>query len=196
MGQKGCRFSLFFFSPVQANLALSPSTLLPSPKGGESERRGDSPPPAATAVVVTSPPGHGPGPSVREEEEEEEREEDPVGFDGSPEGAPLPSFHKTRVRLSFKRRPPTRRHRRSAGDSPSPSLEGHAASWPRADGDAVSKLDVGEDEVNEEDEEEEPTATSPGEVKDEEGEEEDEEGEEEDEEGTRQTDGREADAAC
>ncbi|XP_077467785.1 capZ-interacting protein isoform X2 [Stigmatopora argus] len=179
MGQKGCRFSLFFFSPVQANLALSPSTLLPSPKGGESERRADSPPPA----VVTTPPGHVPGPSVREEEERE----DPVGFDGAPEGAPLPSFHKTRVRLSFKRRPPTRRHRRSAGDSPLASLDGHAASWPQADGDAVSKLDVGEDEVNEEGEEDceqarsETTATSPGEVKDDE---------------TRQTDGREADAPC
>ncbi|KAM6932843.1 capZ-interacting protein isoform 2-T2 [Lycodopsis pacificus] len=43
-------------------------------------------------------------------------EEDAVGFDSPPEGAPLPSINKTRARLSFKRRPPTRQHRRSTGE--------------------------------------------------------------------------------
>ncbi|KAM9359389.1 capZ-interacting protein isoform 2-T2 [Symphorus nematophorus] len=43
-------------------------------------------------------------------------EEDPVSFNDPPEGTPLPNFNKTRARLSFKRRPPTRQHRRSAGE--------------------------------------------------------------------------------
>ncbi|XP_057694988.1 capZ-interacting protein isoform X2 [Corythoichthys intestinalis] len=136
---------------LQANLALSPTTLLPSPKGAELNRRPDSPP----AAVVTSPPGPAPQPSVEEEDQEE-----PVSFDGPPESAPLPSFHKTRVRLSFKRRPPTRQHRRSAWESP--SLFGDEESSPEANGDTVLQLAVREDEEDCQEARGEPAKTAPG----------------------------------
>nr|XP_061790063.1 capZ-interacting protein-like isoform X2 [Nerophis lumbriciformis]XP_061790064.1 capZ-interacting protein-like isoform X2 [Nerophis lumbriciformis] len=111
MGQKGCRFSLFFFSsPVQANLALSPTALLPSPKSAaDVNPRPESPPydssPAWGPLTPTLRP-----PLVAVEEDK------PVGFNSPPEGTPLPSFTKTRARLSFRRRPPTRQHRKSVGE--------------------------------------------------------------------------------
>ncbi|XP_043929038.1 capZ-interacting protein [Protopterus annectens] len=43
-------------------------------------------------------------------------DEVPVGFENPPEGAPLQSFNKGRTRLSMKRRPPSRKHRRSVTD--------------------------------------------------------------------------------
>nr|XP_057935092.1 capZ-interacting protein isoform X2 [Doryrhamphus excisus] len=113
MGQKGCRFSLFFFSPpVQANLALSPTTLLPSPKSAaDVNQQPDSPSPSST----TSPTWGTLSPTLQPVQVSIQ-EEEPVNFHSPPEGAPLPSFNKTRARLSFKRRPPTRQHRRSAGE--------------------------------------------------------------------------------
>ncbi|XP_077397480.1 capZ-interacting protein isoform X2 [Festucalex cinctus] len=95
---------------LQANLALSPTTLLPSAKSPEVTRQPDSPPPPPAAVATSLPPTQ----LSVEEEGEGEDQEDPVSFDSPPEGASLRSFHKTRVRLSFKRRPPTRQHRRAA----------------------------------------------------------------------------------
>lgn len=67
-----------------------------------------SPPTACSPQSPLSPPLR---PSYRSCEEEEA-----VCFDSPPEGAPLLSINKTRARLSFKRRPPTRQHRRSAGE--------------------------------------------------------------------------------
>ncbi|AWO98685.1 putative capZ-interacting protein-like [Scophthalmus maximus] len=93
---------------LQANLALSPTALLPSPKSPEVKL-----PPAAPSSP--SPPCSPRSPTLRPSHQSSE-EEDATGFDGPPEGTPLPSFNKTRARLSFKRRPPTRQHRRSAGD--------------------------------------------------------------------------------
>ncbi|XP_013868224.1 capZ-interacting protein [Austrofundulus limnaeus] len=92
---------------LQANLALSPSTLLPSPKGPDVKLQ----PTQLSPIVPSSPlsPSQRPPPLSS-------KEEDPVGFDSPPEGTPLPSFNKNRPRLSFKRRPPTRQHRRSAGE--------------------------------------------------------------------------------
>ncbi|XP_053737260.1 capZ-interacting protein [Synchiropus splendidus] len=68
---------------LQANLALSPTALLPPP-------------------APLSPSS--------------EEEEAAAGFGSPPGGAPLPSFNKTRARLSFKRRLPSRKHRRSSGE--------------------------------------------------------------------------------
>ncbi|XP_034459328.1 capZ-interacting protein [Hippoglossus hippoglossus] len=91
---------------LQANLALSPTSLLPSPKSPEVKLQ-----PAPRSPPL---PGSPLSPTLRPSQSSEE--EDPIGFDDPPEGAPLPSFNKTRARLSFKRRPPTRQHRRSAGE--------------------------------------------------------------------------------
>ncbi|CAB1451662.1 unnamed protein product [Pleuronectes platessa] len=92
---------------LQANLALSPTSLLPSPKSPEVKLQ--------PAPRSPPPPGSPLSPRLRPSRQSSE-EEDPIGFEDPPEGAPLPSFNKTRARLSFKRRPPTRQHRRSAGE--------------------------------------------------------------------------------
>ncbi|XP_049582813.1 capZ-interacting protein isoform X2 [Syngnathus scovelli] len=124
---------------LQANLALSPSTLLPSPKVAEVNRQPDSPslPLVAAATTPLSPTLL---PTQLSVEEDEEGQGEPVGFDSPPEATSLPNFHKTRVRLSFKRRPPTRQHRRSTGEEatlfsriPSP-CQLHS---PEANGDVV-----------------------------------------------------------
>uniref|UniRef100_A0A3B5L604 FAM21/CAPZIP domain-containing protein n=1 Tax=Xiphophorus couchianus TaxID=32473 RepID=A0A3B5L604_9TELE len=94
-------------SSPQANLALSPTALLPSPKGSDVKLQPSqlSPSTPCTPLSPTLRPLH-----------LSSEDEDPVSFDSPPEGTPLPSFNKTRPRLSFKRRPPTRQHRRSAGE--------------------------------------------------------------------------------
>ncbi|KAM3874767.1 capZ-interacting protein [Diretmus argenteus] len=92
---------------LQANLALSPTALLPSPKGPEEKLQPTplSPTPACSPLSPTLRPA-----------QQSSEEEDTIGFESPPEGVPLPSINKTRARLSFKRRPPTRQHRRSAGE--------------------------------------------------------------------------------
>ncbi|RVE65106.1 hypothetical protein OJAV_G00132540 [Oryzias javanicus] len=92
---------------LQANLALSPTALLPSAKSPEGKLQ----PSTLTPTTPSSPFS----PTLRPSHQSSE-EEDPISFDSPPEGATLPNFNKTRARLSFKRRPPTRQHRRSAGD--------------------------------------------------------------------------------
>ncbi|XP_040903036.1 capZ-interacting protein isoform X2 [Toxotes jaculatrix] len=95
---------------LQANLALSPTALLPSPKSPEVKLQ-PAPLSPTTPCSPLSPLISTLRPSHLSSEEE-----DPVSFDSPPEGAPLLSINKTRARLSFKRRPPTRQHRRSAGE--------------------------------------------------------------------------------
>ncbi|XP_028276011.1 capZ-interacting protein isoform X2 [Parambassis ranga] len=104
------------FEKLQANLALSPTALLPSPKSPEVKLQ-PAPAPVPAPLSPTSPrsPLTPLSPTLRPSRQSSE-EEDPVGFESPPEGNPLPSFNKTRARLSFKRRPPTRQHRRSAGE--------------------------------------------------------------------------------
>ncbi|XP_041850809.1 capZ-interacting protein isoform X2 [Melanotaenia boesemani] len=92
---------------LQANLALSPTALLPSPKSPDVKLQ-----PASLSPTMPCSPL---SPTVRLPHLSSE-DEDPISFDSPPEGTPLPSFNKTRARLSFKRRPPTRQHRRSAGE--------------------------------------------------------------------------------
>ncbi|XP_029963793.1 capZ-interacting protein [Salarias fasciatus] len=98
---------------LQANLALSPTALLPSPKSPEVKLQPAPPSPTTPRSPLSplTPLSPGQQPSHLSSEEEE-----PSGFDGPPDGALLPSINKTRARLSFKRRPPTRQHRRSAGE--------------------------------------------------------------------------------
>lgn len=95
---------------LQANLALSPTTLLPSPKSPEAKLQ-----PAPLSPITPCSPQRPLSPTLLSSHLSSE-DEDPVSFDSPPEGTPLPSINKTRARLSFKRRLPTRQHRRSAGE--------------------------------------------------------------------------------
>uniref|UniRef100_A0A667Z8L7 FAM21/CAPZIP domain-containing protein n=1 Tax=Myripristis murdjan TaxID=586833 RepID=A0A667Z8L7_9TELE len=92
---------------LQANLALSPTALLPSPKSPEVKLQ-----PAPLSPTAPCSPQ---SPTLRPSQQSSE-DEDAVSFETPPEGTTLPSINKTRARLSFKRRPPTRQHRRSAGE--------------------------------------------------------------------------------
>ncbi|XP_069563452.1 capZ-interacting protein isoform X1 [Brachyistius frenatus] len=103
------------FEKLQANLALSPTALLPSPKSPEVKLQPTPSSPTAAPCSPVSPLSPSLRPSLRPSQLSSE-EEDPLSFNSPPEGTPLPSFNKTRARLSFKRRPPTRQHRRSAGE--------------------------------------------------------------------------------
>ncbi|MBN3325108.1 CPZIP protein, partial [Atractosteus spatula] len=91
---------------LQANLALSPTALLPSPK---------SPGIKLQASPFTSPPSTPHSPTVRSRSSEDEV---PVSFEKPVEGTVLPSISKGRVRVSIKRRPPTRQHRKSTSEEP------------------------------------------------------------------------------
>lgn len=95
---------------LQANLALSPTALLPSPKSPEVKLQ-----PAPLSPTTPLSPLSPQSPGLRSSQQSSE-EEDPASFQSPPEGTPLPSINKTRARLSFKRRPPTRQHRRSVGE--------------------------------------------------------------------------------
>ncbi|XP_028936793.2 capZ-interacting protein [Ornithorhynchus anatinus] len=92
---------------LQANLAFAPTALLPgaSPKS-----------PGLKAIVspFSSPPSTPSSPGGRSRAGE--AEEVPVSFDQPPEGSHLPSYNKVRTRGSIKRRPPSRRFRKSQSD--------------------------------------------------------------------------------
>ncbi|XP_053311473.1 capZ-interacting protein [Spea bombifrons] len=93
---------------LQANLAFAPASLLPgavSPK---------SPGLKVMASPFSSPPStpSSPGGQSRFSESDET----PVSFEQPPEGAHLQSFTKVRTRGSIKRRPPSRRFRKSQSD--------------------------------------------------------------------------------
>lgn len=92
---------------LQANLAFDPAALLPgaSPK---------SPGLKAMVSPFHSPPSTPSSPGIRSHPGE--AEEVPVSFDQPPEGTHLPSYNKVRTRGSIKRRPPSRRFRRSQSD--------------------------------------------------------------------------------
>ncbi|XP_034024344.1 capZ-interacting protein isoform X2 [Thalassophryne amazonica] len=93
---------------LQANLALSPTALLPS----SPEVKLQPVPPSPTQPCRPSSPM---SPTVLPSQQSID-ECDPMCFESPPEGTPLPSINKTRARLSFKRRLPTRQHRRSASE--------------------------------------------------------------------------------
>ncbi|XP_005398280.1 PREDICTED: capZ-interacting protein isoform X2 [Chinchilla lanigera] len=92
---------------LQANLTFDPAALLPgaSPK---------SPGLKALVSPFHSPPSTPSSPGVRSRPSE--AEEVPVSFDQPPEGSHLPCYNKVRTRGSIKRRPPSRRFRRSQSD--------------------------------------------------------------------------------
>uniref|UniRef100_G3PE16 Zgc:153184 n=1 Tax=Gasterosteus aculeatus aculeatus TaxID=481459 RepID=G3PE16_GASAC len=104
---------------IQADLALSPTALLPSRTKSPEAKLQPAPLSPTTRCCPQSPLSPTQRPSHPSSEEE-----DAVSFDVPPEGAALPSINKTRARLSFKRRPPTRQHRKSAGEE----VDGSASS--------------------------------------------------------------------
>uniref|UniRef100_A0A8C5KEZ5 RCSD domain containing 1 n=1 Tax=Jaculus jaculus TaxID=51337 RepID=A0A8C5KEZ5_JACJA len=92
---------------LQASLTFDPAALLPgaSPK---------SPGLKAMVSPFHSPPSTPSSPGVRSQPSEAEAV--PVSFDQPPEGTHLPCYNKVRTRGSIKRRPPSRRFRRSQSD--------------------------------------------------------------------------------
>ncbi|XP_073674273.1 capZ-interacting protein isoform X2 [Garra rufa] len=90
---------------LQANLALSPAVLLSPPKSPESKQ----PPTASSLISPCSSLSSTLQPTQLSCEDEA-----PVSFEQPVEGTPLLSINKSRARLSFKRRLPTRQHRKSA----------------------------------------------------------------------------------
>ncbi|KAI1893639.1 hypothetical protein AGOR_G00125780 [Albula goreensis] len=112
---------------LQANLALTPTALIPSPKSPEVKLQPTpfSPSPTLPPISPLTPPS----PSVNTLSPTlspalVSEEETPISFEDPPEGTVLPSINKSRARLSFKRRPPTRQHRKSCGEEVETAGEG------------------------------------------------------------------------
>lgn len=72
-------------SSLQANLALSPTTLLPSPKGPDVKQQ--------PAQLSPSTPSTPLSPTLRPPHQSSE-DEDPISFGSPSEGTPLPNFNK------------------------------------------------------------------------------------------------------
>ncbi|NXI39503.1 CPZIP protein, partial [Galbula dea] len=92
---------------LQANLAFAPAALLPgaSPK---------SPGLKALVSPFSTPPSTPSSPGIQSQPSEVN--EMPVSFDQPPEGTQLQFYNKVRTRGSIKRRPPSRRFRRSLSE--------------------------------------------------------------------------------
>lgn len=92
---------------LQANLAFAPAALLP----------GASPKSPGLKVMVSpfsTPPSTPSSPGIQPQSSE--ASETPVSFDKPPEGTQLQCYNKVRTRGSIKRRPPSRKFRRSLSD--------------------------------------------------------------------------------
>ncbi|XP_073433213.1 capZ-interacting protein isoform X2 [Dendrobates tinctorius] len=92
---------------LQANLAFAPASLLPGPSP-------KSPGLKTMASPWGTPPSTPSSPSVQPHSSS--TEESPVSFEQPPEGTHLQSYNKVRTRGSLKRRPPSRRFRKSQSD--------------------------------------------------------------------------------
>nr|XP_034971332.1 capZ-interacting protein isoform X1 [Zootoca vivipara] len=90
---------------LQANLAFAPAALLP----------GASPKSPGLKVMV-SPFNSPPSTPVSPKSQSSEADETPVSFDKPPEGTHLQFYNKVRTRGSIKRRPPSRRFRKSQSE--------------------------------------------------------------------------------
>ncbi|XP_012686382.2 capZ-interacting protein [Clupea harengus] len=106
------------FEKIQANLALSPTALSPEVKLQA------TPFPPAGPTPPCSPPCTPLSPTQRQPQTQTSEEEVPVSFEQPAEGTPLPNINKCRPRVSFKRRQPTRQHRKSATEDPELSPSG------------------------------------------------------------------------
>nr|XP_056714654.1 capZ-interacting protein [Euleptes europaea] len=100
---------------LQANLAFAPASLLPgaSPK---------SPGLKAMVSPFNSPPTTPSSPQIQSQANESK--ETPVSFDQPPEGTHLQFYNKVRTRGSIKRRPPSRKFRKSQSECDDQDLGG------------------------------------------------------------------------
>ncbi|XP_062872796.1 capZ-interacting protein isoform X2 [Trichomycterus rosablanca] len=103
---------------LQANLTLTPTVLLTSTKSPEVRQQ-------AVPFCLVSP-CQTQSPTLRPLQQSG-TDEVPISFEQPAEGTLLPSFNKSRVRLSFNRRPPTRQHRKSAGEEVLSDTEGNSS---------------------------------------------------------------------
>ncbi|XP_044140048.1 capZ-interacting protein [Bufo gargarizans] len=92
---------------LQANLAFAPAALLPGPPP-------KSPGLKTMASPWSTPPSTPSSPGVQSHSSNIEAS--PVSFEQPPEGSHLQSFTKVRTRGSIKRRPPSRKFRKSQSD--------------------------------------------------------------------------------
>ncbi|XP_061484008.1 capZ-interacting protein [Rhineura floridana] len=90
---------------LQANLAFAPAALLP----------GASPKSPGLKVMI-SPFSSPPSTPISPQSHSSEPDETPVSFDQPPEGIHLQFYNKVRTRGSIKRRPPSRRFRKSQSE--------------------------------------------------------------------------------
>ncbi|XP_065430998.1 capZ-interacting protein isoform X2 [Chrysemys picta bellii] len=93
---------------LQANLAFAPAALVP----------GTSPKSPGLKVIpspFSTPPSTPSSPGIQSRSSESD--ETPVSFDQPPEGTHLKFYNKVRTRGSLKRRPPSRKFRKSQSDS-------------------------------------------------------------------------------
>ncbi|XP_051903504.1 duboraya isoform X1 [Hippocampus zosterae] len=101
---------------LQANLALSPANLLPSPKSPGFRLLPPFSPPSSPSPTAGTPSPTLTSPSSISTSLVTE-EEGPVSFEAPPtaaEGSLLMNVNKSRARHSLRRRPPSRRHRKSS----------------------------------------------------------------------------------
>ncbi|XP_058887265.1 capZ-interacting protein-like isoform X2 [Acipenser ruthenus] len=109
---------------LQANLALSPNALLPSPKSPGLKLHPSSFPFASPSSTPSSP-------GVRSHSSEEEAS---ASFDKPAEGTVLHNINKGRARLSIKRRPPSRKLRKSSSEEPTGKTPSPSQEQPRQNG--------------------------------------------------------------
>ncbi|XP_066455466.1 capZ-interacting protein isoform X2 [Eleutherodactylus coqui] len=129
---------------LQANLAFAPASLLPGPSPKS--------PGLKTMASPWSTPPSTPSSPIVQQPHSSNIEESPVSFEQPPDGAHLQG-HKIRTRGSIKRRPPSRKFRKSQSDmdfdietmntiakeNGDKSDEGDAALRDKQDGDATSE---------------------------------------------------------
>ncbi|XP_058884634.1 capZ-interacting protein-like isoform X2 [Acipenser ruthenus] len=108
---------------LQANLALSPNALLPSPKSPGLKLHPSSFPFASPSSTPSSP-------GVRSHSSEEAS----ASFDKPAEGTVLHNINKGRARLSIKRRPPSRKLRKSSSEEPTGKTPSPSQEQPRQNG--------------------------------------------------------------
>ncbi|XP_060800142.1 capZ-interacting protein isoform X1 [Neoarius graeffei] len=141
---------------LQANPILSPNILLNSAKSPEGKQQ-------AVPFCPISPQSLTLRPS-----QQQGANEVPISFEQPAEGTTLPSFNKSRVRLSFKRRPPTRQRRKSADEEGGPdtpeenrsSCDLHSPDdTPDKNGNTKDALNVAQEETHESQEDSAPSIT-------------------------------------
>ncbi|KAK3561189.1 hypothetical protein QTP86_028351 [Hemibagrus guttatus] len=147
------------FEKLQANPILSPTILLNSAKIPEGKQQ----PSPFFPIIPCSPQS----PTLRPPQQHGANEE-PISFEQPAEGTKLPNFNKSRVRLSFKRRPPTRQHRKSTGEEGVPDTPEENRSLcdpqgcdntPDKNGNTKDALNVPQEETHEHQEDSTPPIT-------------------------------------